>query len=667
MNVRKYRPEIDGLRALSVMGVVLFHLGLSVPGGFVGVDVFFVISGYLITGILLRNLREDRFSLVDFWSRRVRRIAPAAVAMVLGTLAMGAYFLTPVGFESLGRSLVAHVLFASNCYFSQDQGYFAESADSIPLLHTWSLAVEEQFYLIFPLILMLVWKLRPRLVMPAMIALALWSLVWSHFKLEWNAREAFFLLPPRGWELLAGAILAGLPRTNFGPALKEVLSAVGLGLIALPMMFYSKETPFPGEAALPSVLGAVLFILVNEGHQTRLGKLLSVRPVVAIGLISYSLYLWHWPLFVFARMVNQDLDLTWKISLLVASLLMGWASWKWVETPFRVGGVLKTAPRSLAFGGATMAVLLGVAFSIQSTGGFPQRFPVNLRLIMEDVNWSGEEYTEVKDEPVVIGNADAGSVDFVLWGDSHGVAATPGMDAAAKNLGLKGWAFLNNATPPVPGIWTANLSPEDAKAMMDLNDRIFTKIIASGTSHLVLASRWTARCQGYNEAEMEGRPKSFRRVHMVVNRENFVPNIEQSSAVLLEALIDLSARLREHGIKLWLFQQVPESTVADVASRFYSATRFPLLYSLDERATSLAEHRERENKVMTALATLPAGTVEIIDATQAFFPEGEAADLKIYAERSYYRDDDHLSRFGSVHYLQPVFEKVLAEIKAGRR
>ncbi len=192
MNVRQYRPEIDGLRALSVLGVVFFHLGLSVPGGFVGVDVFFVISGYLITGILLRNLREGRFSLVDFWARRVRRIAPAAVAMVLGTLALGGYLLTPAAFESLGRTLVAHVLFASNCYFSRDQGYFAESADALPLLHTWSLAVEEQFYVIFPLVLLGVWKWRPRWVIPVMAGLAIWSLGWSYLKVQWNLKEAFF-------------------------------------------------------------------------------------------------------------------------------------------------------------------------------------------------------------------------------------------------------------------------------------------------------------------------------------------------------------------------------------------------------------------------------------------------------------------------------------------
>ena len=158
MTARRYRPEIDGLRAVAVIGVVLFHLGLGFPGGFVGVDVFFVISGYLITGILLRQLNEDRFSLVDFWARRIRRIAPAAIVMVIGTLLIGGYLQTPGRYSELARSAMAHVLMASNCYFTRDQGYFAEKSDFEPLLHTWSLSVEEQFYFIFPLLMVFFWK-----------------------------------------------------------------------------------------------------------------------------------------------------------------------------------------------------------------------------------------------------------------------------------------------------------------------------------------------------------------------------------------------------------------------------------------------------------------------------------------------------------------------------
>lgn len=663
MNERKYRPEIDGLRAVSVLGVVLFHLDLSVPGGFVGVDVFFVISGYLITGILLRNLREDRFSLVDFWARRIRRIAPAAVVMVMGTMALGAYLLTPGAFEELGRTLVAHVLFASNCYFSQDQGYFAESADSIPLLHTWSLAVEEQFYLIFPLILWVVWKVRPRLVMPVMVGLALWSLVWSYFKMEWVPREGFFLLPPRGWELLAGAILAGLPEIGMRRWGREFLAVSGLLLIGVPMMEYDKETVFPGVAAIPPVLGAVFFIFANESGRTVPGRLLSLRPMVWVGLISYSLYLWHWPLFVFAKLVNLELTREWQILVLGMSFLMAWLSWKFVETPFRSGRFLKSDKRSFVFAGASLSGLLVVAAWVLASEGAPGRFSETMRAMMTDVDWVGEELTEVEDEPVVLGVQDSGRVDYVLWGDSHGVAATAGLEVATKKLGMTGWAFLNNGTPPLPGVWRSELTQESAEATVKMNEIILERIIASGTRNVIVASRWVARCEGYNDVEMLEFEPDYRVAPMAVDRVNPNPSFEEAAECLVRGLTSLSDRLKEHGITLWLLQQVPESTVDQVAWKFYAATRFPMLYSLDERATSLAFHRERERKTMEVVGGLPEGTLRVIDPTDSFFPRGGEEALKIYAERSYYRDDDHVSRFGSVHYLAPVFEEVLPEMR----
>lgn len=665
MNVREYRPEIDGLRAVSVLAVVSFHLGWeSVPGGFVGVDVFFVISGYLITGIILRSLREGRFSLKDFWVRRIRRIMPASVVMALGTMLVGAYLLTPGAFEDLGRTLLVHVLLASNCYFSQDQGYFADSAEMIPLLHTWSLAVEEQFYLILPLMLILVWRLGSKWVLPILAGLAIWSLVWSYFKMEWDPREGFFLLPPRAWELLAGSILAALPRTTMSHWLKELLAGLGMGLILYSIIEFDEETVFPGLAALPPVLGAALFLLANEGGRTWMGKALSLGPFVRVGLISYSLYLWHWPVCVFTRMmVNEELTLKLELFVLATSFLLAWLSWKFVETPFRTGGLLKTQKRAFGFAGASALALLAVSATVLGSGGMPGRFSERMRLMMEDVDWEGEEWTEVEDEPVVFGAKKSGPPDFVIWGDSHGVAAMAGLVVATENLGMTGWAYLNNGTPPVPGIWRSELVEKSAGATVEMNEMILEKIIGSGTKEVMVISRWVARCEGYNEVEMKPFLPDYQVAPMAVNRVNHQPSVQESTEALLGALTDLSQRLNEHGIRLWLLQQVPESSVDFVAWKFYAATRFPWLYSLEDRATSLEYHLARERRTMTALRSLPEGTIRIIDPTWSFFPSGGKEDLKIHAERSYYRDDDHLSRVGSVHYLAPVFEKVLPEMQ----
>ena len=311
-----------------------------------------------------------------------------------------------------------------------------------------------------------------------------------------------------------------------------------------------------------------------------------------------------------------------------------------------------------------MTVLLAVAAGMQWSGGFPQRLPERVRVIMEDVDWEGAELTAEEEEPVVLGAKDSESLDFVLWGDSHGVAATPGLDAAATKIGMRGWAFLNNGTPPLTGVWTADMDAESGQAMVAMNEAILVKILESGTKNLILASRWVSRCEGYNDVEMADFPHVMRSAPMLVARVNPDPDFEESAELLRSGLMAMNERLQERGIHLWVLQQVPESTVGMVASRFYAATRFPLLYELEERATSFEFHKDRESRTMAEFAKLPEGTVRMIDATAAFYPEGSKEDLKLYAERSYYRDDDHLSRFGSRHYLAPVFERVLSSMRA---
>ncbi len=658
MTARHYRPEIDGLRAVSVIGVVLFHLGLGFPGGFVGVDVFFVISGYLITGILLRQLSEDRFSLVDFWARRVRRIAPAAIVMVVGTLLVGGYLQTPERYSELARSAMAHVLMASNCYFTRDQGYFAEKSDLEPLLHTWSLSVEEQFYLIFPLLMVLLWR-RWRAKLPLlMLVAAVASFAWSWLEVPRNPKEAFFLLPARGWELLAGALLALAPQCRMRIAGREGLSTVALLLVITPMFIFDRETAFPGPAAMPPVLGAVL--LIFSGGGTWVGRLLSWKPMVGIGLISYSLYLWHWPLLVFAREVNYELTSAWKISLLAVSFVMGYLSWRWIETPFRGGGFLGTNARALRFGAVSAAGLFAIVLGIRLSGGFPSRLPEDLRVIMADVEWNGASYTSATSEAVAIGKREEGMPDFVLWGDSHGASAAPAVDASARELGLRGRAYLNNGTPPVTGLWFADMDEESAVEMVAMNERVLEEVIESRPKVVILVGRWVARCEGYNEVEMEGEPESHRYSTMVVDSQKPEPSFEESSGSLIRQLTKMNDRLVRHGIELVVIQQVPESTVGRTAARFYMQERFPGFYELPRFTTTREDHASRQERTMKTLAKLSGEGMTVVDPTGQFFNEND--ELQVYAERSYYRDDDHLTRAGSLHYLAPVFEKIMRRI-----
>lgn len=643
--LKTYRPEIDGLRAIAVMGVLLFHFDLRFPGGFVGVDVFFVISGYLITGILLRQLEGEKFSLSDFWARRVRRIAPAAVVMALGTVAMGWYVLESGDFRDLARSLMAHVFFASNCYFSRDQGYFEESGEGEPLMHTWSLSVEEQFYFIFPLLLLFLWRKWGSRSGMILASFAVISLVWSAWQVNTEPKGAFFLLPARAWELLAGALLAFYQPATAGRASvrSEFSSWLGLALILVSMFLYEKATPFPGLTAIPPVLGAVLFIGGNAAGATLAGRLLSLKPVVWIGLISYSLYLWHWPLVVYSHVMIIEPTAMVKAVLIVACFVLAFLSWRFVEQPFRAGKLLDSKKQAYVFGAVTMMTLWLLAFII--------RFSVTT----EDEN--AHEFSNTGSEFIALGVEKEGVPDFILWGDSHGSAAAPGLDEAASELGQSGIAFLNNGTPPVPGLWFSDLSTDEIVEMEEMNQEIEGKIIASGSKHLILIGRWVARCEGYTDAEMLDQKPAERFVSMVVNEEHLEPDLVHSPRILIQHLEELAQRMKSYGVKVTLLQQVPSTISKETLDLVSTQMRFPNFNDLPDRTTTLTAHRERQRKTNEMLAQLPAGLINIVDATEVFFPNGEA--LKIYEEESFYLDDDHLTEAGVRYYLAPVFQKVL--------
>ncbi|ROH93517.1 acyltransferase [Stagnimonas aquatica] len=370
----QHRNDIDGLRAVAVGLVVLFHLDFPVSGGFVGVDVFFVISGYLITAILRDDLASGRYSLLEFYQRRARRILPALAVVLLASTLAALVLLLPSGLRGYGLSLASTGLFASNFYFWSDAGYFAGAAESRPLLHTWSLAVEEQFYLLFPLLLAFFHRHARSGLRLALAALAVGSLLYSEWQLRRAPEGAFYLLPSRAWELLLGSLLAmgSVPRIR-NAALRQGLGWLGLAAIVYAACTYTEKTRFPGLAALAPCLGAAL--LIHSGGDTQVARLLALRPVRFVGLISYSLYLWHWPLIVFYREgLLGDYGLPQRLGLLAASLALAVLSWRYVETPFRqLDRHRWPAARLLP---AAVAALLGTVAlgALLRIDGLPQRF-----------------------------------------------------------------------------------------------------------------------------------------------------------------------------------------------------------------------------------------------------------------------------------------------------
>lgn len=364
----QYRREIDGLRALAVVPVILFHAGFELfSGGFVGVDVFFVISGYLITSIILAELHQQKFSLLNFYERRIRRILPALFLVIFVSIPFSWLLLPPAELTSFSKSLIAVLLFASNVFFWLDGGYFETTSELKPLLHTWSLAVEEQYYLIFPVFLLSLWSRARRWILPSVVvvfSLSLFLAQWASYR---EPMAAFFLLPTRAWEILLGAFVAfyafSEKRKSFGDITCELGSFLGIILIFYSVLNYTEETPFPGIFALIPTLGAVLIILFASS-QTTVGRFLGNKLCVGIGLISYSAYLWHQPVFAFAKFLIPETTIFWKLILLILVTLLAYLSWRFLESPFRDRN--KVGPRlvlSLSFFSIGIVFLIGAISS----------------------------------------------------------------------------------------------------------------------------------------------------------------------------------------------------------------------------------------------------------------------------------------------------------------
>lgn len=372
----KYRAEIDGLRALAVLPVILFHAGFEwFKGGFIGVDVFFVISGYLITTIIISEMAEGKFNIINFYERRARRILPALFFVMIFCLPFAIILLAPSDLKDFGESLISTSTFSSNILFWWERGYFGTALDLKPLIHTWSLAVEEQYYIIFPLFLTLTWKYGINKITLFLILIFLVSLGIAHFASIYGVFDriitgSFYLIPTRAWELLVGVFVA-IYFHHFKESqitiFNQLLSLLGLCLVAYSIIFFDTHTPFPSLYTLVPTLGTAL-IIISAQKDTIVNKLLSLKPLVFFGLISYSAYLWHQPIFAFARhKLSHDLSDQTFFLLIAIAIFLAYISWRWIEKPFRNKN--KISQRGIfIFSGAGILffVILGSTFSLSN-------------------------------------------------------------------------------------------------------------------------------------------------------------------------------------------------------------------------------------------------------------------------------------------------------------
>ncbi len=453
----KYRPEIDGLRALAVVPVILFHAGMQFfSGGFVGVDVFFVISGYLITSIILKEKEAGTFSLKSFYERRIRRILPLLFFIMLCCIPFAWAWMMPTQLKSFAKSLYSVVFFASNIQFMDEVDYFADLSEDKPLLHTWSLAVEEQYYILFPLFIMMFWRFgKQRLVQlilfGSLVSFALAEYGWRH-----EPVMNYYLVLTRAWEIFAGSICAFI---MFDKKQKpdEALSLIGLGMLILSIIVFNKATPWPSFLTLLPIIGTCLLILYMD-QKTLVGRVFSTKGFVTIGLMSYGLYLWHVPLFAFARIRSFGPPETSLLLLLsLVALGLSYFTWKYVEAPFRdrseSGMPTKKVMRVMGMTGAFLVVLGLIG---DKTDGMPQRFSSEIHTILEapkgdtsgchnKFKYDGQKIRA--GEVCTIGAADA-FPHIAVIGDSHASRIT---DALAENLKTAGQAALTyNASWCVP-------------------------------------------------------------------------------------------------------------------------------------------------------------------------------------------------------------------------
>lgn len=653
---RAYRPDIDGLRAIAVIAVVAFHAGIpAVSGGYVGVDIFFVISGYLITSVIFNDIDNGKFNIAKFYARRAKRILPALFAVLLFCYVLACVLLSASELKTFANDAFATIASSSNIFFWLKSGYFAPNAELNPLLMTWSLGVEEQFYLFFPLLMILLSKFGKQKREVAIVLLLIVSLALSVWGTRNYPTATFYLLPSRAWELAVGALIAiREARKNgrwnaIGPWLANLLSILALASLAIPIFCYTRSTPFPGLAASLPVAGAALLVITPGSWFNR--TILSSRPMVFVGLVSYSWYLLHWPLLSFARILSDRMSLWTAITIASISFLLAIVSHRLVEQPFRKSSSddKTILQRYLALALCMIIPLVAVHFS----DGWPARFPG-----LSQVEASG---LELKTDSCLAGygatapnlsaecdpDVPPNTPGVALLGDSHAAALAGALRRLGKNKGFRVLEFTKSSCPALLGV-TRLMSghPHHDRECAAFNKNVIALIQQDKSIRVViLAGFWSAPFVHESEGER------------FISSESFVKSVSasESRANLAHGLQDAVHALQESGKKVIVLKDNPMfdfDPVGRVRERFIRP-RLLLAKLLEPNALSsdYLESKSNVDRTYDDQASAIIDSVAAADQAVTFDPKKMLCDENscyfFDGKSLLYEDAQHLSLAGA--------------------
>jgi peptidoglycan/LPS O-acetylase OafA/YrhL len=639
-----WRREVDGLRAVAVLPVILFHAGFTAfAGGWLGVDVFFVISGYLITGILLRDLAAGSFSIARFYERRARRILPALIAVLLACIPFALAWLSPLELRDFARGFIATVLSVSNVLYWQELDYFGPAAEHLPLLHTWSLGIEEQFYLLFPPALAALWRWR-RLLVPILAAGAA-SLALAAWAAAAHPQAGFFLLPFRAWELLLGAALAmaPAPTTRAAPALALA------GLVAV-------LTAIAAAPQLPNVLPVVLacagagLVIRYAGAGDPTGRLLATPPLVGIGLVSYSAYLWHQPILAFARLRFGDtLPPATLLSLGALAVLLAWPTWAFVERPFRRPGT-SSPRRPLTIAAAALAAMLAVGAAGLATNGLMGLKSPAVQAILATVTDTNPYRDACKTDlaegnpahPVPACLVPGSRPGVAFYGDSHADALQGGLWPLAEAAGFRWYSVTRSACPPIPGL--DRTGEAASPACDDFVRGVEAYVADAGFEVVVLAARWTAgvAATGFDNGEggADGPPGDF-----LVPIGADPATADARAAAVVATYVAGIERLLAAGHRVVLVYPIPEAgwNVPEELARRREGSRTPVQLS-----TAYEVYLARNAAVLAAFDAIDSPNLFRVRPAE-FLCQGSVPGRCInnIGDRPLNFDSNHLNTFGA--------------------